>query len=584
MIKDDFQPPPAKYPHWLVAGLLAALAFAIYFASPVSQSVTDARYTPLVAEHLIWRGSLKLDPSFQPPMDPSRYPSQRADGYPYQMIARGGHVYYIYPPGTALLIAPAVWVMNLAGLSSHDGNWLYEPDADIRMQNILAPLVTTLFVVLVYLLAVQRLPQWRAVAVTVVAAFGTMAFSTASRGLWSDTLGIVLLQAALFLAVAGDSSKPDKLGGLIGSIAAWLVLVRPTYATAVIVFGIWLALHRRKLLGGFLAWGAAWAVLFAAFLKWQTGSVLPMYSSYGGMMTIAAIPEALPGHLLSPSRGLLVLVPVLWWVLWMAARVSGLWRGAEWQLAVIGTAAHLALISCWPIWWGGHCFGPRLTIGALPFLVLAGIEAMRVWRPGTFGRIVLATLAALSIAIHATGAYSRAAWAWNARPGTADATPGGMWDWRYPQVLAGVLPAPLPRTFPELPSGGVVSPGEDRAGRVFVRGWSWGEAHWRWTDGKSATAVFTHPGASKLRLSFYPFLGQGKLASQRVVIRANGTELFRQDIDEKWGGYLEVPLPPAEDGRYQIGFELPDATSPASLGGGDDTRTLGIRLESFSVE
>jgi hypothetical protein len=519
-------------------------------------------------------------------MDPSRYPSQKGDGYPYQVAVSKGHVYYAYPPGGVLLIAPAVWVMNLCGYSSHDGNWLYEPSGDLDMQNLLAPLVTALFVAFVYLTASKLLPGGAATGLTLVAAFGTMAFSTASRGLWSDTWGIVLLQGALLVGASEPKPGRDWQGGALGTLMAWLVFARPTYATALLVVCIWLLKYRRSWLPGFCLAGVCWLVLFAAFLKWQTGSVLPMYSSQGGMITWLAIPEALPGHLFSPSRGLMTMVPVLWFVVWIAVRHRSIWSDELWRLAIGGFGAHLALISCWPIWWGGHCFGPRLVIGALPFLVLAGILAMKEWWPrrGIISGTLVVLLSAISIFIHSVGAFSPASWAWNARPETIHATPEDMWDWRYPQYLAGVLPMPLPREFPPLPADGKLNPGEEIAGRYLVRGWSGGEGHWRWSEAKNVKVVFTRHRATKLHLTFYPFLGQGRIPSQQVTIRANGDVIFDKAIDSEWQGYAGLALPLAEDGRYHLDIQLPNAASPASFGAGYDDRPLGIRLEHLAVE
>lgn len=581
--------------------LLGLVTFFVYAFAPVLQSVSDSRYTPLTAEHLIWHGTMQLDQSFDLPLDPARYPSQNADGIPYQIAVRDGHFYYAYPPGTTVLIAPAVWALNLAGLRSHFEDWGYDPLGDQRIQRILAPLITSLFVMLVFVMASRFLSLVPATGVAIVVAFGTMAFSTTSRALWSDTIGICLLQGILLLLMIpfskgngeGHSSPrwhyTDKemwSGLLLGTLLAWMIFVRPTYATALIAVLGWSLFYRRSLLIPSLISGVVWAFLFALFLNWQTGSPLPAYNAQGSMVSWRATPQALPGHLFSPSRGLLVLVPVLWFVLWICVRKIGLWRNPLWRLSVAGTLAHLALISCWPMWWGGHCFGPRLFTGALPFLVLGTIVALQIWWPKrtrvSLGALM--SLSLLSIIIHSLGAYDRNTERWNWRVVTEEVTAQDMWSVRYPQFLAGILSAPLPTVFPDLPSEKNVGALEFTP--VLIRGWAFTEGSFRWSDRTRSLAIFSHQwqAGDKLNLKFYPYLGQGKIATQKVQIRVNKKVVYDEEFTTEEPVTVSLSLPNQPDGRYQIDFLLPNAQSPNSLGQGDDTRSLAIRLEEFWVQ
>lgn len=574
--------------HLLILFSIGLLILLIYGFVPVLQSGADSRFTVLASEHLLYRGSMNMELSFKKPLDPARYSFPNESGYPYQVVEKAGAVYYAYPPGTSVLIAPAVWVLNVAGLSSHDAAWRYDPLGDARVQRVLAPLITSLFVMLVYHFASGFLTLPAALSLSLVVAFGTMAFSTTSRALWSDTVGILLLQGAIMGAIFEGWSRKNVQGILLGTLLAWLVFVRPTYATAVLAIVVWLWFYRRELVITCVGSGLCWALTFAMFLKWQTGSAIPFYTAQGQQVTWQAIPQALPAHLFSPARGLLILVPVLWFILWISVRNRTLWSNPLWHLSWLGIIAHYVLISCWPLWWGGYCFGPRLGTGALPFFILGSIVALREWWPERTGTsmAVLVTLSLLSIFIHTVGATIDATSDWNSRPNekTRHAEGEDMWDWRYPQVLCYWLNMPLPNQYPELAildgaKEASLNPGIEETRFYFARGWSDIEGYFRWSNKRTATMIFRNNNCKSLELRFFPFLGNGHIKSQYMQIWINDEIAFEKTIDATWDGYVFLPLPKSKDGNYKVEFRLPDAISPYQAGMGKDFRLLGIRLE-----
>lgn len=190
---------------------------------------------------------------------------------------------------------------------------------------------------------------------------------------------------------------------------------------------------------------------FFTYSRLTFGDVLPDYYRQG-LAFDASNFKALAAILISPSRGLFVFVPAVPLVLYLVAH--------HWQdlphrrialLALGIISAQAAMISSWPIWWGGWSYGPRLLTDSVPWFVLLAIlgckallnynarPEVRSGRPN-YQRFVIAIglfLIILSIAINSAGALSDQAqlW-WNGRQVNIDADPARVWDWRSPQFLA----------------------------------------------------------------------------------------------------------------------------------------------------
>jgi hypothetical protein len=197
-----------------------------------------------------------------------------------------------------------------------------------------------------------------------------------------------------------------------------------------------------------------WLAAFVLYSWTHFGRPLPSYYLVSRLEP-AHFREALAANLVSPSRGLLIYVPVLLFVAFLLVRHRRqlVHRRLVW-LSLIIVAANLAAVSLFPQWWAGHCFGPRFMTGSVPWFVLLGTLGLRAsltWRGGraaespagwraqsAFGVALLV----LSVFINANGAIRRATWEWNEGPPlNVDLHPGRVWDWRRPQFLAGYLPS-----------------------------------------------------------------------------------------------------------------------------------------------
>lgn len=424
--------------------LLAALALflvavAAFLAAPVRQ-VYDSRYTMVVAENLATRGSFDISEAMRLSMEPPLlWMPNTQDGrrLPYQFTTgrkkRG--LFYWYPPGTPILSVPAALAFRAAGLPMIDAEGRYVPQNEVLAQAILASLVAALGGVFAFALARVYLPRGAAVCVAFVWLFGTQVFSTLSRALWSDTWGVALCVASLWLLVRAEARRAPVPAVLLASLCGVLYFVRPSYASHIMALTAYIGLRHRAALWRFVPTGAAWVGLFVAYSEGVYGLLQPpYYRTLSTRLSAAGMPEGLAGLLLSPGRGLFVYVPVLAAV---TIAIAALWpRIRPRRHAVLGIVLAAWVVvssSAWGQWWGGGSFGPRVLSSALPGFLLLGVLALRATRRARGGlalRIAFGATAAVGIVIHTVGAWHGAPQLWNVFPRYIDQSPERLWSWR----------------------------------------------------------------------------------------------------------------------------------------------------------
>ncbi len=122
----------------------------------------------------------------------------------------------------------------------------------------------------------------------------------------------------------------------------------------------------------------------------------------------------------------------------------------------------------------------------------------------------------------------------------------------------------------------------------FVEGWSHDEPGGRWTDGSKATIQFETDAMDEsieLLLHLRTFLPLG-LLFQRVIVSINSHPLLCWRLnDAMCSTPFRLPLNPEYlegKSKYQINFDLPDASSPQTWGK-KDVRMLGLWLAGFEL-
>jgi len=287
-----------------------------------------------------------------------------------------------------------------------------------------------------------KLTLVRSLLLTFLFAFGTSAYSSASRGMWQHGPSMLLFLAAILVF---DRLATRHLWGcvVLGLLAGFSFSVRPSNLLVIVAFGVLVGIRKRQWLPPYLIGTALGLVPPIAFHLAVFGTILsPYYQMTMGTATAPLHLASLLGLLLSPSRGLFIFSPFLVFVL------ARLWpsilreRPLSMLEIVLGVLA-LAWIfgtAKWPDWWGGGSFGPRLLCELLPCLMILLIPVVEKmsFKAGMNSRI-LATgfliLGIVSVAIHLRAATSEDVWKWNASPVPI---PSRVWSWRDVQFLRGL--------------------------------------------------------------------------------------------------------------------------------------------------
>ncbi|MBA2732997.1 MAG: hypothetical protein H0U54_08930 [Acidobacteria bacterium] len=444
-----------------VAGaIIFILTLSIFLFSRIRQ-VADSEYSMLLSQSLLSHGSFTLDAYSLPRHEPVWHGYYFKNGPAYQLEVTRGHLYYHLPPGSSILSAPFVAVFNLFGISAANTDGTYDRRGEVIIEAGLAAFLMALLSTIFFYTAQLLLSVKWSILVAFGGALGTQVYSTASRALWSETWGILLLGVVIFLLLRSEIGKRRFNPVLLATLLSWMYFVRPTFSVHILAITVYLFIYYRQLFLPFAVTGAAWLTAFVIYSWSHFGQLLPNYYR-ASRLQFSTFWEALAGNLISPSRGMLIYVPSLLFVVFLLARyrLHLVHQRLVWlSLAII--AGHLAVISSFSHWWGGHSFGPRFTTGLVPWFVLLGIlgvRAMLNWHEQrvagssrTGWRVQLACGALfllMSAFINTRGAASHATWLWNMRPLEIDQHPERLWDWSQPQFLAGILPAPPAKEIP----------------------------------------------------------------------------------------------------------------------------------------
>ena len=430
----------------LLAGLAIFILTCSIFILSHNRQIADSKYSMLVSESLLHHGTFTLDRyGF------ADFGKQTGVGWGgiYQLELIDGHVYYALPPGSSILSVPWVAVMNAFGISTANADGTYNLLSEKIIQASLAAILMAAFACVVFFTSRLLLPLGWSALIAFSVALGTQVLSTASRGLWSDTWGILLVGFVVYTLLAHEGGRRQLRPMVLATLLAWSYFVRPTNSLAVVAVTVYIFFFCRPLFIRYVVVGIAWLVAFIAYSWFHFGHALPSYF-LASRLDFHSFWIALAGTLISASRGLLTFVPVIIFVIYLLLRYAP--ELPSRRLAILSLAiivAHLIVVSGYAHWWAGHCFGPRFTTGLVPWFALLGILAIRArlaWREQhepqrrslrwnaeiAFG----AALLLISVGINARGAMNGATAVWNQKPVNVDEHPERVWDWRHPQFLA----------------------------------------------------------------------------------------------------------------------------------------------------
>jgi hypothetical protein len=501
-----------------------------------------------------------------------------------------GKVYKYAPPGSTVLSLPFIAIAGWFHLSPVDANGLYDQGQELRLSSILAALLMSAFSVLCFFFCRLLLPIPASLAVTLTASLGTQVWSTASRVVEPDTWTVLLLMFALSLLAANELGRVKLRPVLLATVLSWCYFVHPTTAISIAAIAVYVWLYHRQYFLRFFLTGLAWCLALVVYSWRNFGQLLPNYFQ-ANRLGFKTFWEALPGNVVSPSRGLFIYVPVL---VLIAVMLIYYWRILPLKRLVTAgvfvVVIHLLVISGFSHWWAGHSYGPRYWTSVVPWFVLFGssiVKAIQLQSHSSAGRpvqaIALAGLAFAGILIHARGALSQDTRVWNAKPYDIDLREGRLWNWRYPQFLAGLVSPPLPAgMYPTVAVNTRIDLVKEDANRFLWYGWSNPESTYRWTDGKKVAFIFSLEKNQELTVTIRatPFTASGLKDEQNFTFNLNGRPLQTVTLEAGGSRDIVLRLPQASiKSENVISIECPDADSPANLGLSQDARLLGLAVE-----
>ena len=178
-----------------------------------------------------------------------------------------------------------------------------------RCRRSFTTLLSGLIVCLVYEAAAALLPVSWSLVIALSVAFGTQMWSSVSRSLWPQTWYLCLIMVIILLLLRGWL-RPAVLATLL----AWSGFVRPMAAPALLILGVFILIELKSHWARtiYLATGLLWAGLLGTMMLFFVGHLLaPVYGLQLGIVITGFGARLAGGRLFSPSRGLLIYVPVV---------------------------------------------------------------------------------------------------------------------------------------------------------------------------------------------------------------------------------------------------------------------------------
>ena len=423
--------------------LIFFVCFVVFFISPVTV-LSDSKFALLTAESLLKDHTPSLSRFEIPGLDPRALPARRSLPRPekfYQLVHHGGRVLYAYPHGSSFLSLPFVAVLDAFGVSPVRNGRIYDPVAEALLEKLLASLLMAATASLFFEIGIHaRLSVVWSVILAAGGTFGSQIWSSASRTLWSQTWEALLATCVVLLLLRANEGSVRSCW--IGVLLGWMFFVRPTAVVSILGVTLYLWLFYRQAFASYMSMLLVWMLIFVIYWLKIFGQVLPDYYHQGDFLKLTHAAVVLLAILISPSRGLLIFVPTIPMAVYLLARY---WKVVDHRIALLAVGiicGNLLVVACYPIWWGGWSYGPRLLTGTIPWFVLLGaLDCHCLASDDIRCRPILLwfgfALLLLSVTINGWGAISWKTVLWN-KEVAVDRFPDMVWNWRYPQFLAGL--------------------------------------------------------------------------------------------------------------------------------------------------
>ncbi len=361
-----------------------------------------------------------------------------------------GHIYSYFPMATPLLVTPIVWLANEIYPLTHRTDFYsylanHAPNASTaNLEKFVASAMVALSAALMYLIARLQLQVAGSLALTLLFAFSTSMWSTASRALWQHGPSVLFLSLGLYLTLVAVNHP--RLIFCVGLVLGYAYLVRPTNSLSVALFGLYFLVNYRRRFG-FYVLGVVSILIPYIIQNWMTyHNLFPPYSYelFERLASPAVFGEALLGTLVSPGRGLFVFTPIFLFCMYgvyLAARERRLsLHGLDVYLIAV-VISHWIVISSFEDWIGGWSIGPRYFVDVIPFLMYLLVPFIGTWTvAGAPLRTAFLVAALFGTLVQFHCSTSIDPFNWNCKPTVLGEAPERTWDWGDLQFLRGLCP------------------------------------------------------------------------------------------------------------------------------------------------
>jgi hypothetical protein len=206
-----------------------------------------------------------------------------------------------------------------------------------------------------------------------------------SQNLWQQTVNQFLLMSSAYFALQGGPRRDAMTWS--GAFAGAAVACRITSAFALVSVFAWALSRDRRAALAFVLAALPVPVLVAIYNAHYFGSPFIFAQELVGK-AIALQKTGSPdlfqtpfltgalGLLFSPSRGLAVYSPVLLPALWGIVRAFRDPASSDLRPFALAAACMMATQCKWFDWWGGHTYGYRPWLDAIPYLALLTLPVL----------------------------------------------------------------------------------------------------------------------------------------------------------------------------------------------------------------
>ena len=179
--------PLARRDAWISLAIFCATLW-LFWHSPITD-VGDSKYTLLLTQNLLSKGSFALDGYAIPRKQTVRVGNSLLDSETYQIEYVNGHPHYYFPPGSSILSAPFVLIGDCLGYSVLDAHRAYSLTQEIKLQLAIASSLMAFLAVVFYFTARLLLPSGWSACLALGGALGTQVWSSGFPGLCGGTPG-----------------------------------------------------------------------------------------------------------------------------------------------------------------------------------------------------------------------------------------------------------------------------------------------------------------------------------------------------------------------------------------------------------